>query len=106
MLEYLSRNGVGQILSAKALAKAYERLSTYGLLEQRPPVVETEPELLEETIQPEPEPIDDGSEWGWVEGEKVRKSAWAIKQMSSQEYLDFVRIPFSQLVRPVNPVKY
>jgi hypothetical protein len=102
LTDYWDRNGI-RILSVPIIERSVARLQEYGLLESRPEPT-PEPELIEETIQPEP--VDDGSEWGWVEGEKVRKSAWAIKQMSSREYLEFVRIPFSQLVRPVNPVKY
>jgi hypothetical protein len=93
LTDYWSRNNI-QVLSVQIIERSVERLMQYGLLEQRPPVVETEPELLEEPPTPEPHPDDDGSEEGYDEetGERIRKSAYLIGKMNAEQYLRFKRL--------------
>jgi predicted nucleic acid-binding Zn-ribbon protein len=107
LIGYLERNGIDCFTDAKTLRKAFDRLRQYGLLIERP-APEPEPEPQPAPVQVEPsQPVDDGSEWGYDEktGEPLRLTRYQVMRLSADEYMRWKKIPFSQLVRPVNPVR-
>jgi hypothetical protein len=95
--DYLARNGF-EIVPAKVLEAAWDRLSEYGLLESAP---EPEPIAEPRPVQPEPltAPESSAGEWGWNPdtGEREFKSHFLIAKMTADEYKRFVRIPRHQL---------
>ena len=107
LVSYLVRNGIDCYTDAPTLRKAFERLRSFGLLKERPaPPPEPEPQPAPAQVEPS-QPVDDGSEWGYDDktGEPLRLTRYQVARLSADDYARWKKIPFSQLVRPVSPVR-
>jgi hypothetical protein len=100
IVDYLKRNRI-EIVSALILEKAYERLSQFGLLEERPapvevvePVEETQPVVVER--QPERFIGIDLST-----GTEREYTAYEVDRMSSDEYRRVFRVTKASLELPI-----
>lgn len=85
--DYLVAQEVG-ISTADCWAKAFERLTAFGLLEERPlPAPESVPTETLEEVEPAQEPVD-GLTAGWdvKTGQERSYTATEIHQMSADEY--------------------
>jgi hypothetical protein len=108
LIGYLERNGIDCFTDARTLRKAFDRLTQYGLLKQRP-APEPEPESQPAPVQVEPsQPVDDSYEDGYDEktGQPLRLTRYQVARLSADDYARWKKIPFSQLVRPVNPCPF
>lgn len=95
LCDYLTRNGVDQIVSAETLAGAYKRLDQYGLLKHRPAQPQpAEPTHVELRIAPSESPRSREELIGFDlrTGEQREYSPYEVDRMSADEYRRVFRL--------------
>jgi hypothetical protein len=97
---YFERNHL-RIVSRKYLEAAWERLSSYGLLEPEPiPEATHRPAAQPEAPAPEPD-VYEG--WDPDTGERKKYSKWEVDRMTGEEYRRVFRLYKDSLRLPSRP---
>ena len=101
---YFERNHL-RIIDAQMIKAAWDRLSSYGLLEAAPvPEPQTpEPQTIP-VLSPEPEPVPETYEgWDPDTGERKIYTKWDVDRMTSEQYRRVFRIYREHLRLPNRP---
>ena len=103
---WLSRQAPGmKLVSAKQLEWAFKRLSSFGLLKERPapvPVrIAPQPKTVNLTISPTPQPSAPETEDGWGgDGTPITLTARQVRALSADDYRRFKRLDKAALALP------